>query len=154
MLSGFRRDLRLTTNEDVGPWMNEYIMQAAKRRCAMAVGQFEVNKYNVMELFGFFGQIMTIEKSAEHEDQARTGIETNIDTMLHQISFAMGREGVASVAGTAIEEFDTGPVELRDAELLMLQSGNKVDTLDDLEDVRIPEPRKKEDVDEDAKHAG
>lgn len=154
MLSGFRRDLRLQSNEDVGPWLNEFIMQGAKRRCAMAVGQFEVNKYNVMELFGFFGQILTIEKSAEHEDQARTSIETNVEMMLEQLSFSLGRKGAASVSGTAIEEFDTGPVELRDAELLLLQSGGKVDTLDDLEDVRIPEPRKKDEEHEDAKQTG
>jgi hypothetical protein len=155
MLSGFRRDLRLQTNDDVGPWLNEYTMQAAKRRAAMAVGQFEVNKYNVMELFSFITSIMTIEKSADHEDQSRTAIESNIEKMLGQLSFSLGRQAEEMVEGTIIGELDQGAAELRDGELLLLQSGGEIETLDELREFKIPEPRKKEDDDDaDTQQAG
>lgn len=153
MLSGFNRGMEPQTRDDLSPWLDAHTALAAKRRSAMAVGQFEVDKWNVMDLFAFHARLMEIEKSEEHASKARSEIEKNIDGLMSEIGWTVGRDGGKEFKGAAFVEMQSSAVELRDHQLLSAAAGVPID-IEDIKSITMPPPQQRDIVkgkdDEDA----
>lgn len=139
MITGFQSGKPLVSPDEMSAWFDHHWSMTIRRRSHQAAIQFEVNKYNVMELFAVHTQIMAIEKSADNQEQQRTTTERHIKAMLDDLPFVVGDDGEKVTQGTALAIYDAEAAELRDEELLRVQHGEKVNS-DRLE--ALPPPRK------------
>ena len=126
MITGFQSGKPLVSPDEMAAWFDHHWSMTIRRRSHQAALQFEVNKYNVMELFSVHTQIMSIEKSEESQEQQRTATERHIKAMLDDLPFAVGDDGEKMSRGTAIGEWDKEAAELRDDELLRVSHGEEV----------------------------
>ena len=144
MLSGFNRGMEPQTRDDISPWLDAHTALAAKRRSAMAVGQFDVDKWNVMDLFAFHARLMEIEKSEEHAAKARSEIEKNVTGLMDEIGWTVGREGINAYEGTMLMELQDSAAEPRDHQLIPAAAGMDVPALLELRTVTMPPPRQRD----------
>lgn len=143
MIGGFKRGRTVTNQDDIDNFIDDQWANTIRRRSAQAAGSFEVNKYNVMELFHTHAQIMSLEQSAESESTKMTSIETHINHLLDGIPWTVGLEGRKALEGSAVGEFDEASAELRSDELLLVAAGAESSGYDHLRDMEIPPPKKK-----------
>lgn len=145
MLTGFQAGKPLHSPEAMGAWFDSNWANVIKRRSHQASLTFEVNKYNVMELFATHLQILAIEKSADNQDLKKTTIERHIEAMVNGIPFTVGDEGEAAAGRTPVGRYDTLAVELRDDDLLRVASGDEPAGLHaKMAPLGLPAPRKKD----------
>ena len=141
MIGGMESGKPLTSPDDLRNWMDGTWSTILRRRSMQAAMSFELNKYNVMELFAVHTRIIEIERSEESSDQARTTTERHIKAMVDEIPWAVGDDGVKLYGGTTVGRFDAMAGELRDDELLRVASGQTAPTLADFPD-KLPPPRR------------
>jgi len=129
MLTGYRRGVHANSMDDVSNWLTDYVAHQVHRRTGMAVGHFEVNKYNVLELVGHHTQLVQLQKALADQGGAQNTFEKNVEQFLSDIPWSVGKDGATNFQGTPVAEFDGGAAELRDDELLLLSSGESADTI-------------------------
>ena len=137
MISGFRRDKRVTSHEDLPEYFNEHFMSQLSRRSAQAAGQFEINKYNVTELFATHTRIIEIQRSAESADDRHSDIEKNVHAMLSELPWTVGAEGSRLYDGTTIGDLDNSAAEVNEEELMLLNDGKEVDSVKEIAGLTI-----------------
>lgn len=137
MISGFRRDKRVTSHEDIPEYFHEQFMSQIMRRSAQAAGQFEINKYNVMELFATHARIIEIQRSAESADDRHSDIEKNIAAMLSELPWTVGAEGAKLYGGSVIGNLDNGAAEANEEELMLFNAGKGLDKVDEIAGLTI-----------------
>jgi len=141
-LAGIQVGRPLASPDDFNAWSDGQWSTVIRRRSLQASLQFEVNKYNVMELFAVHTQIMALERSEDSSDQQRTTTERHIKAMIDEIPWAVGTDGEKLYTGSAVGQFDAMATELRDDELLRIASGQTVPGLADNFPKALPPPRK------------
>lgn len=141
LIGGLEAGKPLTSPDDLKNWWDSTWSGAIRRRSAQASVQFEINKYNVLELFAVHTRIIEIERSEDSADQARTVTEKHIKAMVDEIPWAVGEAGAKVYSRTVVGRFDVMASELRDDELLKLASGQTADTLKDYP-AALPPPRR------------
>lgn len=143
MITGFQSGKQLVSPEDMSSWFDSHWKMALRRRSHQAALTFEVNKYNVMELFAIHTRIMEIEKSEESQDQQRSTVERHVKALLDEIPWAVGDDGRKMLEGTPLGQIDEGATELRDDELLRVASGQKLLASEEfLTELPPPRPKK------------
>jgi hypothetical protein len=143
VLSGFQRGNLARSREEVGSWFDKHWTTRIKHRSAAASATFEVNRYSVMELFNCHASIMQIQKTQDDDAEKQSQMNKSIKAMMTNMGWAYGKDGEDTVAGTPIEPYDDGAVELRDDEVLLMHGGGKPDTIHEgLEKFTMPEPRR------------
>lgn len=142
MIHGMQVGKPVTSPEDAANWLDNNISQTIKARTAQASRLFEINKYNVMELFTIHNQILAIEKSEENQDQTKSTQERHIKAMIDEIPWAVGSDGEKLYGGSTVGRFDNMASELRDDELILIASGRKAPTIADHFPDKLPEPRR------------
>lgn len=143
MIAGLQAGRPLTSVEDMDNWFDRTVATTVRRRTAQAATMFEVNKYNVMELFAVHSRIMEIERSEESQEQARTTTERHVKALMDEIPWAVGGDGEELYDGTAVGRFDRMSSELRDDELLLVAGGRPAPTVaPDNFPAALPPPRK------------
>jgi hypothetical protein len=150
---GFRRGAVAQGLDDLSGWFDNHTFTRLRHRSGMASQSFEVNKYNVMELFQTHLRIVEIEKSGDAAESQQSAIFSNIASMLKNMPWGIGREGKKLVAGTPVEQYDESAAELRDTELMELSSGRKPRTIEGIELLKLPPPSRQSNGQEDHKHA-
>jgi hypothetical protein len=98
-------------------WLDQMQGLILRRRSLQASLQFDLNKYNVMQLFELHAKIIEVENSAEAGEARQTEVDRHVKAMIDSIPWAVGEGGRRVVAGTQLEEYDEGSVELRDDEV-------------------------------------
>jgi len=136
MLTGFKRGMPVNTQDEIGDWLNEQWMISIQRRSTQSTHLFEVNKYNVMELFATHARIMEIQKSSESQEDRHSTIERHIHSMLTEIPWTVGKDAEAVFEGTTIGEYDEMSAELDSEELMLIGAGQRVKGLEDLPNLR------------------
>jgi hypothetical protein len=142
MISGFKRGLNIPTSpEDLDLYMDKHFYTGIRRKSAMHVNTFEVNKYNVIELFNTHCRIIEIEKSAESADEARGAMEKNILVMLQELPWAVGKKpGEDTNPRLAVYEDAAG--ELTDEEMMLVAAGKETDEIKEVLEMELPPPRR------------
>jgi hypothetical protein len=130
MITGFQAGKQLNSIEDLAGWLDGQWASTIRRRSAQAALMFNVNNFNVTELFTIHTRIMEIERSEESADLQKTTTERHIKAMLDEIPWAVGDKGADKFAGTLLGRLDNMPAELRDEEILKVTSGKPVPNLD------------------------
>lgn len=145
MIAGFQSGKPCNSQDDVDQWHDRGMASTVRRRSHQASLQFEVNKYNVMELFAVHTRIIEIEKSADNAESQRSATERHIKAMIEDIPWAVGDDGEKLLAGTELGRFDEGAAELRDDDILLVSTGKTPKRLLDPDEVltALPPPRKK-----------
>jgi hypothetical protein len=143
MITGFQQGKPMASPDDCrSGWTNTGRPRSAAARPRRP--EFEINKYNVMELFAVHSRIMEIEQSRESASQQRSAYERHIKAMLDEIPWATGADGEKLYDGTVVGRFDNMAGELRDDELILVSSGKPVAGLDENWPARLPPPRPKQ----------
>lgn len=154
VLTGFRRGNQVSSREGVGEWMDVNYIDRIRQRSSMAAHTFEVNRYNVMQLFEIHNAIIGIERGKDAKEQVKDQMHKAIQAMLTSMNWAVGDEGIDLVKGTLVEPYDKSAVELRDDEVLLLSAGTKPGTIEGIETFKLPPPRPRGNAgQEDQQHA-
>jgi hypothetical protein len=137
MISGFRRDRKVTSHDDLENYFNDQFMTQITMRSAQSAGRFEINKYNVMELFATHSRIIEIQKSVKADDDRHSDIEKHVYEMLSELPYSVGRESKKLYDGTAIGQYDDSAAEVNEEELMLLGSGTIPNSLNDVPGLSI-----------------
>jgi hypothetical protein len=143
LIAGLQVGKPLVGQDDTDNWLDRTTGTTIRRRTAQAAQMFEINKYNVMELFAVHTRLMEIARSEENQDQARSVIEKHIKATVEEIPWAVGSDGEKLYDGTMVGRFDLMAGELRDDELILVASGQTARTVaPDNFPTTLPPPRK------------
>lgn len=141
LITGFRAGQPLESLDNIDQWYDRTMGSLVRRRSTQAAGQFEINKFNVTELFQVHHAIMALERSQDNIDAQKSTTERHIQALLEDIPWSLGADGEMLLEGTVLGEYDKGAAELRDEEVLRMSSGQDF-TPEDVPQ-QIPPPRKK-----------
>ena len=128
MISGFTRLGHVSSLEDVPDFFNKQFATQIARRSAQAVGKFQINKYNVMELFSIHGKLMEVQKAnAGDTDSRHQELERHMSAALGEIVWCAGDRGRQRFDGTPLGIMDNRSTELAGDELLMASANKDFD---------------------------
>ncbi len=124
MISGFRRGFQVQSPSGISDWLNDQWKITIQRRSAQAAGVFEVNRYNILELFSTHARIIETQKESESGEERRSGFERHVSTMLSQLPWTVGRRGAEQISQVgAMAGMDNNAAEIDDEELMLIGSG-------------------------------
>lgn len=142
ILDGFNVDGFVTDRSEVAKYLDKHFEGGMRRRSAMSVNSFEVNKFNVMQVFETHARLMELEKTHQESGSDKSDYEKNVMLALGSISWGAGTAGRQKMAGSPILAFDSSAAELRADEMLQLEAGETLDYLADVkEQVLVPPPK-------------
>ncbi len=130
MITGFRRDKRVTSMEELPEYFHEQFMSQIMRRSAQAAGQFEINKYNVMELFATHSRIIEIMRASESQEDRHNEFEKHVNAMLSELPWTVGLDSKKLYADTPIGVFDENAAELNSEELMLYGAGKEPESVE------------------------
>jgi len=137
MISGFRRGNIVQNADEISSWLDEQWKVTLQRRSAQSVGVFEVNRYNVMELFATHARIIELQKGMESGEERRSSFTRHVSTMLSQLPWTVGRRGAEQYAGSAMGDLDSSAAEINDEELILMGSGEVPDSVQEVSSLTI-----------------
>lgn len=144
-MSGFRRDARAKRREQTGMWFDESWINRLRQRSSAAAHSFQVNKFNVMELFATHAKLIEIIRNQDDEHKKQSEVVQAVTVMISNMSWAIGPpkdivEGQL-VAKKEQKVFEAPAVEFRDEELALVQGGSRLEYLEELKTMQMPAPR-------------
>lgn len=146
MLVGFDHTSRANSPDEAGTgWCERHYIKGLKRKAAQTVNFFEVNKFNVMDVFMTVNQIISIEKSADQSEGAQTKYDMHIKGCIDGLPWTVGTRDAENVKAE-IAVYDDSTSELRDDELLMTAAGELAPTLAGMTFIKIPEGKPKDEI--------
>ncbi len=146
MLSGFEHNSRAASaDEAAGGWDERHYKQGMKRRAAQTVNFFEVNKFNVTDVFMTVNQLIAIEKAADAAEDNKSKYDMHVKNYMDALPWTVGTRDVENVK-PALAVYDNTTTELRDDELLLTAAGDEVQSLKGLEFIKIPEGKPKDEI--------
>ena len=137
MIGGFKRGMSVNTHDDISPWFNEQWQLTLQRRSTQAAGVFEVNRYNVIDLFSTHSRIIELQRTAESGDERRTVVESHIHAMLAELPWTVGKQARELYSDSMIGEYDEMAAELNSEELMCIGSGEEPTYLDELPTISV-----------------
>tara|TARA_R110002020_G_scaffold16515_11_gene58289 strand:- start:2198 stop:3253 length:1056 start_codon:yes stop_codon:yes gene_type:complete len=132
MIGGFRRGMTAHSQDDIPAWLDDQWQLTLQRRSAQASGVFEVNRYNVMELFATHSRIVELQRTAESGDERRSLFESHVQAMLTELPWTVGKQAKQLYADSAIGAYEDTAAELNAEELILMGAGEIPDYLDEL----------------------
>ena len=137
MISGFRRGVTCPTQQQIGDFFKDHYSLTTQMRATQAMMQFEINKYNVTQLFEVHNQILVIQSREKDQDTRHSQIEIHIRTMLEELPFVSGSQAEEIYDATALGVYDRSPHELNAEELILMGAGQRPPTLDTIPAISI-----------------
>jgi len=142
MIHGFQSGKLLHNADNLAQFLDEHWALTLRARSAQAARTFQINKYNVMELFATHARIIEVEKSEDSLDAKRSAIERHVSALMDEIPWASGDDAAQASSGTPLAIYDESAAELRDDELLLVAGGETPQAVDGLQSLALPAPRK------------
>ena len=90
MISGFLERRQVLSAKALASFFDDYFTTQIRRRSAIASRVFEVNKYNVMELFNCHTRLMEIQANSKDTEERHSELTGAIKSMLAVASFSVG----------------------------------------------------------------
>lgn len=138
ILTGFDRGVSLPADSGTcDEFFDAHFSGGIRRRAAESVTVFEVNKYNVMQLFDIHAQLISVDKQAKEHNEELNSFEKGVDLLLKAIPFATGSAAKGASGGSSLSSY--GNSELRADELMRISRGETI-TLDG-SCLKIPDKR-------------
>lgn len=142
MITGFQQGKPLASPDGIAAWLDGHWATTIRRRSAQAALEFNVNNFNVTELFTIHTRIIEIDRSQESADSQQSNHERHVKAMLDEIPWAVGQKGADQFKGSLLGRLDDMHGELRDDEVLKITSGQPVEGLKDNFPDKLPPPRR------------
>ena len=137
MISGFRRGNAVQNADEISGWLDDQWRATLQRRSAQSAGVFEVNRYNVMELFATHARIIELQKGEESGEERRSSFTRHVSTMLSQLPWTVGRRGAEQYAGSTMGDLDNAAAEINDEELILIGGGEIPDSVKEVDSLTI-----------------
>lgn len=145
LLTGFKPGIaKPSSPEDLDFYLDKHVQSGIRRRSAVSVDTFEVNKYNVMELFSTHCRLVEIEKSTESLEEAKSGLEANILAMMRQMPWSLSREPHETFKDSRLLEYEEASMELTDEEQMLVAAGMETDEIRSLMTFKLPPPEERD----------
>ena len=141
MLAGMAVGKPAVSGEAVSQWHDEGMSRSIRMRSNQAAKLFELNRYNVMELFQIHAKLVELDRSEDNQAKSAGSYERSVKALVEEIPWAVGADGEKLYGGTVLGRLDAMAGEARDDEVLMLASGRTAGTLSDYP-AELPPPRK------------
>lgn len=119
MINGFKRNNKLKDSAELEDYINDQFTLQLQRRSLQAVQQFEINKYNVTEIFTLHSRIIELKKSVKNQEMQNTDFEKHVNAMLLSMPWTVGRAGKQKYQDTIIGKYDDSAIELDPEEIVM-----------------------------------
>lgn len=129
LISGFRRNRYVRKVEDISDYFNNQFMLQLQRRSTQTIGQFEINKYNVMELFATHTKLIELTRSNKSQEVRHTEFEQNVNAMLTEFPWNVGGASKQLYRDSAIGKYDDSAVELDSEEVILTGAGKEPDSV-------------------------
>lgn len=127
IISGFVRGLLPKKREEIKSWFDQTYALLIRQRATIAARLFEVNKYNVMQLFEIHCAIMAGERSAS-EGGPQTNVEKNVEALMKAVPWNMGKTRIDHLSELQ-QKYLLSAVEPRADEQMALAAGIMPDSL-------------------------
>ena len=137
MISGFRRNNQVQNPEDLTDYFNDHFASQLQRRSAQAAGQFEINKYNIMELFTTHTRLIEVQRSGKSPENRHNDFETNINEMLTAIPWTAGKASKTLYEGSMIGLYDDSAIELDSEETILTGVGMELESAREAKATRV-----------------
>lgn len=145
LLAGFEHNCRAASADEAPGFFEKHYIRAVKRRTAQSVNFFEINKFNVIDVFMTCNQIIATERAADTAEESRTKYDNHVKATLDGLPWTVGTREADNVP-KSVAAFDDTTTELRDDELLMVAAGDEPGSLKGLEFVKIPAGKPKDEI--------
>ena len=146
LLTGCMPGKAVLNADDLAKFFDTHWSMAARARSAQAIRTFEINKYNVMELFALHANIVALEKGADGKSTQQTTIERHVSSILDELPWTVGRnERGQKFQGSQVAALEAGSAaELRDNEIMYASAKTPLPQgLADAMQIQIPPPRRR-----------
>lgn len=141
VLSGYDRNISPPTDSATcDEYMDSFFRSNVSRRSAEATAFFEVNRFNVMELFQIHTNLLALTAKAKDGQDNLGMVEESIDLLLKAIPWSTGKDRRMSLQASPLARYSNSAGELRSAELLSAAAGEH-HQLPDLSNIVMPEAR-------------
>lgn len=127
---------------EVKPFFDEHATTQLRRRSAEAANTFEVNKYNVMQLFEIHASLIEQARLAQIEGAKASSIERNLTELLAGVQWQVGSDRDKYVGQSPLRDVIGYSRELRVSELTAVMHGQSPLTAEVLKQHTFPPPRK------------
>jgi len=117
MISGFNRNRKVNRYEDVSDYLDEQFKSQISRRSAQAAGVFEINQFNVMELFATHQRIIEVKHSLKGKEEQRNDFEKHVNAMLLGLPWLVGGDK-KTYKNEQLLLLDSGAIEANSRELI------------------------------------
>lgn len=141
MMSGFKRGNIVRNQDEIGAFIDDTWSHQMRKRSAQAAGVFEVNKYNVMDLFAVHTKLVEIQQNADSSEDKKSSIERHIHAMLTEIPWTVGEDAKEVFEGTLVGDYDLQAAELRDDELMLIAAGQQPVGIQEIPGLIVPAGR-------------
>ena len=126
VLTGFDRGISLpATSDTCDEFFDAHFSGGIRRRAAESVTVFEVNKYNVMQLFEIHAQLINVDKQAKEHNEELNSLEKGVDLLLKAIPFATDSAAKRATDGPGFSSY-VGNSEFRSDELMRASRGEVI----------------------------
>lgn len=146
LLSGFKRGTPVVSADQFDKWMEKQWATNLKRRTAMAGLTFEVDKFNVTELFVINTRLIEIANAAANSEQAESFAEQHIMAFLKATPWARAWIDSYQPGQTLLKHYDEGDVELRDDEVQHAAAGELTGPLQGLDIIELPPAQRSHEI--------
>ena len=130
--------------EDLQEYFDHYFATTLRRRSAAAMNVFEINRFNVMQLFEVHARLIESAQKAELGGLAKTSLEENVGALLDTIDWTVGRKRKQHLEDSPLNNYMGHTAEPRANDLLQIAAGEAPSRLDDIADRKMPTPREVE----------
>ncbi len=141
MLTGFDPNKDWAHMESFEQLLDLQAADSVRRRSASSLMTVEINRFNVMDLVNGHLKLMELAQVAKTNDEARTIIEDNVESMLSKLPWRVGGQPQSALGPAARRQYQTMNAELRADEMLISGVGKDVVLPEEVRTLRIPEPR-------------
>ena len=133
---------------DLNHFMDNYWNKAARIRSVNSIGAFDVNQFNVLQLFELHSQLIQQAHAAQlTAGGAQTPYEEVLSGVMNSVQWSVGRKRQQALENSPLKDYTGQPVELRVSEMLEVAAGGNPD-LNHVKTITFPPPRPSEETNE------
>lgn len=142
VLDGYDHGLAPPSNgQDFAPYLDKLVGLGTRLRAATSVNAMEVNRFNVMQLLDVNAKLLAEANRMKQETGAKSAIEENIQIMLSNIDWTVGRGREDKISNSGLVEYMGHTAEPRANDILRLAAGEDVESVADIAERKMPPPR-------------
>jgi len=135
---------KLSSPEKLNDWLDEYWTGTIRRRSAQAATKFDLNRYNVSEVFNLHSQLLALDRSSTSLRRNDNDLTAAVGSMINGIDWLIGDKGKKTLAKTKLGRYDEEAAELRADEVLKVTSGyDDTNIRAEVTGLALPSPRQK-----------